>query len=94
MLTKDSTRFAALSIADYAERRAKMEEFYTSHNGKQNGDPAKLPQALIRLAGQDQLPRRFLAGAGAVAAAEQKIAVLQQEIDAHRQLSSSLAFDS
>jgi NAD(P)-dependent dehydrogenase (short-subunit alcohol dehydrogenase family) len=93
LLTKESTQFATLSVADYAERRAQMEQFYTSHNGKQGGDPAKLAQALIQLADQDELPRRFLAGADAVAAAEQKIAVLQQQIDAYRELSSSLAIE-
>lgn len=93
LLTKESTQFATLSVADYTERRAQKEQFYTSHNGKQGGDPAKLAQALLTLAGQDELPRRFLAGADAVAAAEQKIAVLQQEIDAYRELSSSLAVD-
>ena len=41
----------------------------------------------------EDLPRRFLAGAYAVATAEQAIAVLQQQIDAYRDLSSSLAFD-
>lgn len=94
LLTQESTQFAALSVADYAVRRAKMEEFYTSHNGKQDGDPAKLARALIKLAGQDELPRRFIAGAGAVVVVEQKIAVLQQQIDAYRELSSSLAIDA
>ena len=40
-----------------------------------------------------ELPRRFLAGADAVATAEQKIVALQQQIDAYRELSSSLAID-
>jgi hypothetical protein len=39
------------------------------------------------------LPYRFLAGADAIATAEQKIAILQQQIDAYRELSSSLAID-
>lgn len=93
LLTKESTQFATLSVADYTERRAQREQFYTSHNGKQGGDPAKLAQALLTLVGQDELPRRFLAGADAVAAAEQKIVVLQKEINAYRELSSSLAVD-
>lgn len=93
LLTKESTQFATLSVADYAERRTQMEQFYTSHNGKQGGDPVKLAQALIKLASQDELPRRFLAGADAVAAAEQKIAVLQQQVEAYRELSSSLAIE-
>lgn len=93
LLTQESTQFAALSIPDYTARRATIEQFYTSHNGKQGGDPAKLARALVTLAAQGELPRRFLAGADAVGAAEQKIAVLQQQIDAYRELSSSLAID-
>src|SRR5271165_2041120 len=62
------------------------------HDGAtRHGDPAKLAQALIKLESQDELPRRFLAGADAIATAEQKIAALQQQIDAYRELSSSLA---
>lgn len=93
LLTPESTQFATLAISDYAERRAQIEQFYTAHNGKQGGDPAKLAQALITMTRQPELPRRFLAGADAVAAAEQKIVVLQQQIDSQRELSSSLAVE-
>jgi NAD(P)-dependent dehydrogenase (short-subunit alcohol dehydrogenase family) len=93
LLTKESTNYAALSVADYRERRTQQEQFWTSQNGKQGGDPAKLARALIKLESQDELPHRFLAGADAVATAEQAIAVLQQQIDAYRDLSSSLALD-
>jgi NAD(P)-dependent dehydrogenase (short-subunit alcohol dehydrogenase family) len=93
LLTKDSTQYAALSIDDYRERREQQEQFWTSQNGKQGGDPAKVAQALIKLESQDELPRRFLAGVDAIATAEQKIAVLKQQIDAYRALSSSLAID-
>jgi NAD(P)-dependent dehydrogenase (short-subunit alcohol dehydrogenase family) len=91
LLTKESTTYAAHSIDDYNERRAQQEQFWTSRDGKQHGDPAKLAQALIELESHDELPRRFLAGADAVATAERKIVELRQQIDAHRKLSSSLA---
>jgi NAD(P)-dependent dehydrogenase (short-subunit alcohol dehydrogenase family) len=93
LLTKESTIYAPHSIADYDERRRQQEQFWTSRDGKQAGDPAKLAGALIQLEGQDKLPRRFLAGADAVATAEKKLAELQQQIDAYRKLSSSLAVD-
>jgi hypothetical protein len=38
-------------------------------------------------------PRRFIAGADAIATAEQKVADLKTQIDAERDLSTSLAFD-
>jgi hypothetical protein len=62
-------------------------------NGKQLGDPAKLAQALLILAGEEQPPFRFIAGADALAQAEEKLAERQQQIDAYRALSSSLALD-
>jgi NAD(P)-dependent dehydrogenase (short-subunit alcohol dehydrogenase family) len=53
----------------------------------------KLAQALLKLAGQNELPRRFIAGADAVGTAEQKIVLLQKQIAAHRELSTSLAYE-
>jgi hypothetical protein len=81
------------SIADYDERRGPLVEYWKAQNGRQSGDPAKLARALITIASQAPPPRRFIAGAGAIATAEQKIADLKAEIDANRELSMSLAFD-
>ncbi|MCV9942682.1 SDR family NAD(P)-dependent oxidoreductase [Rhizobium sp. WYCCWR 11279] len=93
LLTDESTQYARSSVSDYDERRAQQLAFWKSANGQQSGDPAKLAQALITLVNQPELPRRFIAGADAVGMVEQKIALLQQQIDAYRDLSSSLAFD-
>ncbi|MGO9975473.1 MAG: SDR family NAD(P)-dependent oxidoreductase [Solirubrobacteraceae bacterium] len=93
LLTKESTNYAALSIQDYAERNIAQREFWEGANGQQPGDPAKLAQALLTIAGQDQPPRRFIAGADAIDTAKQVVATLQREADAFRELSSSLALD-
>jgi NAD(P)-dependent dehydrogenase (short-subunit alcohol dehydrogenase family) len=93
LLTKESTNYAPAMIEDYAERNAAQREFWASMNGKQGGDPAKLAQALLTIADQEQPPFRFIAGADAIAQAEQKLAERQQQIDAYRDLSSSLALD-
>lgn len=93
LLTEQSTNYAENSIEDYHERRTAQIAFWKSQNGKQGGDPAKLARALITLADQDELPRRFLAGSDAIQVAEQKIALLQQQIEAYRELSTSLAID-
>jgi NAD(P)-dependent dehydrogenase (short-subunit alcohol dehydrogenase family) len=94
LLTEQSTNFADPSIADYDERRAKQLEFWRSQNGQQAGDPAKLAQALLTIAGQKPPPRRFIAGADAVSTADQVVADLKAQIDAFRDLSSSLSFDA
>jgi NAD(P)-dependent dehydrogenase (short-subunit alcohol dehydrogenase family) len=93
LLTEQSTNYAQPSIADYDERRGPLVEYWKSQNGRQSGDPAKLARALVAIADQNPPPRRFIAGADAIAGAEQKIADLKAQIEANRNLSTSLAFD-
>ena len=93
LLTEQSTNYAEPSIADYDERRAQQLEFWRTQNGKQIGDPAKLARALMTILDQEHPPLRFIAGADAIATAEQTVATLQRQIDAFRDLSTSLAFD-
>jgi NAD(P)-dependent dehydrogenase (short-subunit alcohol dehydrogenase family) len=93
LLTEESTNFAERTIEDYNERRAKQMEFWKGYNGQQSGDPAKLAQALITISSEEKPPRRFIAGADAIGTAEQVVATLQQQINACRELSSSLAYD-
>ncbi len=94
LLTEESTNYAKSSIEDYNERRIEQMAFWKSQNGKQTGDPDKLAQALIKLSRQKELPRRFIAGADSIGTAEQKVALLQEQINSYRDLSSSLAYDS
>jgi NAD(P)-dependent dehydrogenase (short-subunit alcohol dehydrogenase family) len=92
LLTEQSTSYAEPSIEDYGERRAKQIEFWRGYNGKQGGDPAKLARALLTIADQKKPPLRFIAGADAIATAEQVASTLQQQTNALRELSTSLAF--
>lgn len=93
LLTEQSTNYAEPSIPDYDERRGPLLEYWKAQNGQQSGDPAKLARALITIASQEPPPRRFIAGTDAIATAEQKIADLKGQIDANRDLSTSLDFD-
>jgi len=93
LLTPESTKFAASSIEDYAERTEQTVAGWKSMNGLQGGDPAKLADALITLASQEEPPLRFAAGADAVAALEHKGRDLLAQAHAHRELSSSLAHE-
>ena len=94
LLTEQSTNYAEASIEDYDERRAQQMEFWKGANGQQSGDPAKLARALMTIIDQEPPPRRFIAGADAIETAERVVATLQQQIDAFRVLSTSLAFDN
>ena len=93
LLTEESTTYAAPSIPDYADRHAARVQWYREMNGRQAGDPAELAAALLTIADQERPPARFLAGADAVAIAEQKAHDLQEQANAFRDLSTSLARD-
>jgi NAD(P)-dependent dehydrogenase (short-subunit alcohol dehydrogenase family) len=93
LLQPESTTFAELSIADYAERTAETIPAWQAMNGNQAGDPAKLARALVLLADSDQPPLRWVAGEDAVERVEQKARLLLAQVDAHRSLSSNLAHD-
>jgi NAD(P)-dependent dehydrogenase (short-subunit alcohol dehydrogenase family) len=93
LLTPESTSYAEPSIEDYAERTKQTVTTWNGMNGLQGGDPAKLATALVGLAGRDEPPLRWVAGADAVEAVEQKAERLLADVDAHRALSSSLAHD-
>ena len=94
LLTKESTNYA--DGVDRGLRRAQRRpaRVWEGMNGQQGGDPAKLAQALLTIAGQEQPPLRFIAGADAIAAGRAEARrSCQQQIDAYRDLSSSLALD-
>ena len=93
LLTPESTKYAEPSIEDYATRTTQTVANWNSMNGKQVGDPAKLAEALIKLASQDEPPVRWVAGADAVATVENKGRDLIAQADAYRDVSSSLAHD-
>ena len=69
-------------------------QFWKGANGQQPGDPAKLAKALVIIANEEKPPLRFLAGADAVATAEQVATTLHQQANAYRELSSSMAYEN
>ncbi len=90
LLTPESTNFAQTSIDDYAERRAAQIDWWTSQNGRQSGDPAKLARTLLTIAQEEPPRRRFIAGADSIASTEQKAADLEADIDLNRERFISL----
>jgi NAD(P)-dependent dehydrogenase (short-subunit alcohol dehydrogenase family) len=69
------------------------ESTWEAMSGKQGGDPAKLARALVTVVDEEQPPLRWVAGADAVETVEKKAKELLAQVDAYRDLSSSLAFD-
>jgi NAD(P)-dependent dehydrogenase (short-subunit alcohol dehydrogenase family) len=93
LLTNDSTTYAKPSIDDYAEKTKEIVAAWKSMDGKQGGDPAKLADALVKLGALQDPPTRFAAGADAIQTFEAKANTLLAQGQAHRELSTSLAYD-
>jgi NAD(P)-dependent dehydrogenase (short-subunit alcohol dehydrogenase family) len=87
-----STLWPELSTDDYAERTHATITAWKGMNGQQGGDPVKLAASLVSLSDSKDLPLRFVAGADAMAAVEANLDTVRAQIDAHRDLSASLAF--
>ena len=89
-----SSIWPELSIDDYAERTTQTIAAWKSMNGQQGGDPAKLGAALVTIAALETPPLRFVAGEDVVAGVERKAQLLVDQVDAHRELSSSMAIEN
>jgi NAD(P)-dependent dehydrogenase (short-subunit alcohol dehydrogenase family) len=92
LLTEQSTKYPEPSIDDYAEKTKQTVTAWKRMSGSQLGDPAKLAKTLVQLASEDEPPLRWAAGADAIAAIEQKARDLLTQVNAYRDLSSSLAY--
>jgi len=92
LLSNESTTYAAPLIDDYAERTKETVTAWKSMHGKQGGDPARLADALVKLAALPDPPARFAAGADAVQTFEAKAETLIAQARAHREVSTSLAY--
>jgi NAD(P)-dependent dehydrogenase (short-subunit alcohol dehydrogenase family) len=88
-LTRESLRFGDGAVGDYDDRRAQIRAAFEQRNGQQPGDPAKLAQAMVRLANEAKPPIRFIAGSFALDAAQVKFAGMRDELDSWRLLSMS-----
>jgi NAD(P)-dependent dehydrogenase (short-subunit alcohol dehydrogenase family) len=93
LLTPESTTFGELSIDDYDDARAGIYAFWASMNGTQAGDPAKLARALVELVDSKEPPLRWAAGDDVVEGVEDKARLLLAQVDAHRELSTSLSHE-
>jgi NAD(P)-dependent dehydrogenase (short-subunit alcohol dehydrogenase family) len=91
LLSNESTTYAQPVIDDYAKQTREIVDAWSSMDGKQGGDPAKLADALVHLAGLKDPPARFAAGADALQTFETRANTLLAQANAYRELSSSLA---
>ncbi|QLH78362.1 SDR family NAD(P)-dependent oxidoreductase [Halosimplex rubrum] len=93
LTSEESMPFTDPAIDDYDERRAEQIEWWKDQGGQQPNDPAKLANALVEIASEEEPPRRFVAGADAVELAKEKAARLREEAEAYPDLSTSMGYD-
>jgi hypothetical protein len=90
LLTEQSTNDAEPSIANY---RSTEVRWSSNGNRRTGANPAKLARALVTIASRDPPPRGFIAGQMPLrVGTEQKLADLKAQVEANRDLSTSLAF--
>jgi NAD(P)-dependent dehydrogenase (short-subunit alcohol dehydrogenase family) len=88
LLDARNVRWGNKRIDDYSAEGS-VEEIWSPYNGTQSGDPAKLGEVLVKIAGMENPPQRFLAGSDAVAVVQPDLEARLQEIRTHEELSSS-----
>ncbi|RYZ90676.1 MAG: SDR family NAD(P)-dependent oxidoreductase, partial [Proteobacteria bacterium] len=93
LLSKTSMLFASKPLEDYRARREHNEKVWSAMAGTQGGDSKKLANAIVEIMREGTPPKRFIAGADAVAAVKVIAAELLAQNDAFVELSSSLAID-
>jgi len=79
----------AQRIADYDQTSGQTRAWSTANNYAQQGDPAKLASALLRLAGEARPPLRIQFGSDTVAVVEAKNAFVAGELAQWRDLALS-----
>lgn len=88
-----SVRYSASRIEDYARLPEPPASRFDAYDGRQPGDPVKLGQAVVTLAGMAEPPLHFVAGSDAVGFAEETFSSRLAEVRTHAALSASLDGD-
>ena len=94
LASPESLIWPELAIDDYRARSAAQRSWWQAQDGHQAGDPDKLARALVGIAAEVSPPRRFIAGTDVLALVDRKITELSEQMQSHRDLSSSLDFDT
>jgi len=88
LLDAHNAKYAGGTIEDYAAE-GKAEAMWSGYHGTQQGDPAKLGDILVKIAGMDKPPKQFVAGSDALAVVKPALEARLEELRAQQDLSSS-----
>ncbi|POF44244.1 short-chain dehydrogenase/reductase [Pseudomonas laurylsulfativorans] len=88
-LDPSSAIFGTRGLEDYVAFTAKIKSASAAYNHQQTGNPAKLGQALVKLANSEHPPLRYLAGSDAYQQVSDKLNKMLAEVELWRHLSFS-----
>jgi NAD(P)-dependent dehydrogenase (short-subunit alcohol dehydrogenase family) len=88
LLDERNAKYPSNVIEDYAVK-GKPKDVWSAYNGTQQGDPEKLGEALVKIAGMTNPPKQFYAGSDAIAGIKPALEARLQEIKDYEQLSKS-----
>lgn len=88
LLDARNAKYGGNPIEDYAAD-GNAEAMWSSYDGKQQGDPAKLGEALVTIANMTNPPKLFVAGSDALAAAVPAVEARLRDYKAREELSKS-----
>jgi len=91
LLDAANVQWPSHRIDDYAAAEVGAREMWSPYDGKQPGDPDKLGQVLVKLAGMEAPPRLFVAGADAVEVIAPAVQARLNAVHALEDLSKSTA---
>jgi NAD(P)-dependent dehydrogenase (short-subunit alcohol dehydrogenase family) len=88
LLDSHNAKYARSTIEDYAAEGT-AEAMWSGYHGTQQGDPARLGDALVKVAGMDNPPKQFVAGNDALAVVKPALEARLGELRACEDLSKS-----
>lgn len=88
-LDPSSVKYASGAISDYAPAATAFRAWHDDMNHKQQGDPARLGEVIVQLAGMKEPPLRFIAGSDGVPIVLKKAEELRAGAERMRTLSIS-----
>jgi len=88
LLDARNIRWSSNAIDDYAAE-GNVQETWSAYHGKQSGDPARLGDAVVKLAAMENPPRQFLAGSDALSLISPALEARLKEIGTYEALSKS-----
>jgi len=89
LLHASNVKWPGKRIDDYAANEVGAQEMWSPYDGQQPGDPEKLGQVLVKLAGMETPPRLFVAGGDAIEVIAPAVEARLKAVHAFEELSKS-----